>query len=167
MQKYQPYASDFNLSGALASVLWELNLLSKHYHPAVSTMASSISSMSSAHNQVYLSTMSPQQAFKDLSMEQESFSPKYDTRKSNNKRKGGSGSFKLATPDTTDSVNEDELRNKLSNHFKILCDFKENERLRVELDRTTLALQLYEDYKKQKKKTTGRRNISRKLVSVK
>ncbi|KAG6572469.1 hypothetical protein SDJN03_29197, partial [Cucurbita argyrosperma subsp. sororia] len=64
-----PYASDPTLSGALASVLWELNLLWKHYHPAVSTMSTSISSMNSAQNQVYISTVPPQQAFKDLSLE--------------------------------------------------------------------------------------------------
>ncbi|XP_059434002.1 nucleolar complex-associated protein 3-like [Corylus avellana] len=61
--KYQPYASDPNLSGALSSVLWELDLLSKHYHPAVSTLASSISSMTSANNQVFLSTVSPNKLF--------------------------------------------------------------------------------------------------------
>ncbi|XP_021820779.1 nucleolar complex protein 3 homolog isoform X1 [Prunus avium] len=74
--KYHPYASDPNLSGALASVLWELNLLTQHYHPAVSSMASSISSMNAATNQVYLSTISPQQAFTDFSLERpESFKP--------------------------------------------------------------------------------------------
>ncbi|CAJ1979331.1 unnamed protein product [Sphenostylis stenocarpa] len=43
MQKYLPYSTDPNLSGALASVLLELNLLSSHYHPAISTLASGIS----------------------------------------------------------------------------------------------------------------------------
>ncbi|KAK9275353.1 hypothetical protein L1049_022617 [Liquidambar formosana] len=156
--KYQPYASDPNLSGALASVLWELNLLSKHYHPAVSTMASSIASMSTAQNQVHLSTISPQQAFMDLSIERESFIPGSDIRKLNQKRKRGNGS---ATPaniglnlDVMSPTNEDEMRKKLSEHFMLLRDIKENERLRRELDRTTLSLQLYEEYKKQKLKMT-------------
>ncbi|KAF9682064.1 hypothetical protein SADUNF_Sadunf05G0069500 [Salix dunnii] len=158
--KFQPYATDPNLSGALASVLWELDLLCKHYQPAISTIASSISTMSTSHNQVYLSSTSPQQVFRDLSLEQESFNPKPDLRKSNNKRKRVSGTSKLATIEenlnSTGSLDEDELRKKLSNHFNLLRDFKENEKLRTELDRTTSALQLYEEYKKQKKKTARR-----------
>lgn len=158
--KYQPYATDPNLSGALASVLWELNLLCKHYQPAISTIASSISTMSTSHNQVYLASTSPQQAFRDLSLEQESFNPKSDLRKSNNKRKRGSGPSRLASIEenvnSTGSLDEDELRKKLSDHFSLLRDFKESEKLRTELDRTTSALQLYEEYKKQKKKPARR-----------
>lgn len=154
-QKYQPYASDPNLSGALASVLWELNLLSKHYHPAVSAMASSVSSTSTGHNQVYLSIISPQQAFFDLSLEGESFNLQSDSLKLNNKRKRGSGSSRSAcvTPLTdTILVSDDEVRKKLSTHFMLLRDIKENERLRGDLDRTTFYLKLYEEHKKQRRK---------------
>lgn len=153
--KHQPYASDPNLSGALASVLWELNLLSKHYHPAVSTMASNISNIGTTQNQVHLSNLSPQQAFMDLSLEQESFNPQSESMKFNSKRKRGSGSSKSASTEPTldtSSIDEDEVRKKLSTHFMLLRDIKENERLRSELDRTTLHLQLYEQHKKQKKK---------------
>lgn len=155
LQKYQPYASDPNLSGALASVLWELNLLSKHYHPTVSAMASSVSSISTGHNQVYLSIISPQQAFSDLSLKGESFNLQSDNLKLNNKRKRGSGSSRSARvaplPDTV-SVNDDEVRKKLSTHFTLLRDIKENERLRGDLDRTTFYLKLYEEHRKQQKK---------------
>ncbi|XP_050224679.1 nucleolar complex-associated protein 3 [Mercurialis annua] len=151
--KYQPFASDPNLSGALASVLWELNLLSEHFHPAISTMASSISSMSASHNQVYISLMSPQQAFAELSLQRELLNPKYDVRKSNNKKRKGSSKKVAAVEINQDatSADEDKLRKKLSDHFVLLRDVKENERLRCELDRTTLALQLYDEYTKQKK----------------
>ncbi|PQP93620.1 nucleolar complex protein 3 homolog [Prunus yedoensis var. nudiflora] len=154
--KYHPHASDPNLSGALASVLWELNLLTQHYHPAVSSMASSISSMNTAHNQVYLSTISPQQAFTDFSLERpESFKPPSDIKKSNNKRKRGSDPSVSAviepSADTT-SIDEDDVRKKLSAHFMILRDIKENQRLRAELDDTTSSIQLYEEYNQQKKK---------------
>lgn len=155
--KYQPYALDPNLSGALSSVLWELNLLSKHYHPTVATLASSISSMNAAQNQVYLATVSPQQAFLELSLERESFTPQNQSKKLNNKRKRGSGSSTSAgidpTPETG-STDEDEVRKKLSAHFMLLRDIKENERLRGELDRATLHLQLYEEHKKQRKKSS-------------
>ncbi|KAI5417618.1 hypothetical protein KIW84_042287 [Lathyrus oleraceus] len=69
--KYLPYATDPILSGALASVLWELSLLSKHYHPAISTMATVLSSMSTEQNQLFLSKSSPQLAFRDMSVDQE------------------------------------------------------------------------------------------------
>ena len=118
-------------------------------------MASNISSMNSAQNQVHLSIVSPQQAFMDLSLERESFKPQNESMKLNNKRKKGSGSSKSASiepiPDAS-SIDEDEVRTKLSTHFNLLRDIKENERLRSELDRTTLYLQLYEQHKKQKKK---------------
>ncbi|XP_052189804.1 nucleolar complex-associated protein 3 isoform X2 [Diospyros lotus] len=154
--KFQPYASDPNLSGALASVLWELNLLSKHYHPAVLTLASNISTMSTAHNHVYHSNMSPQQAFLESSLEQESFNPKIDTGKLNNKRRGsGYGSGKSDSngmnPGTTNLGDEGMVRKKLSEHFWLIHDINKNKQLRGELDRTTQSLQLYEQYKKQKK----------------
>ncbi|KAL6272442.1 hypothetical protein ACE6H2_023134 [Prunus campanulata] len=154
--KYHPYASDPNLNGALASVLWELNLLTQHYHPAVSSMASSMSSMNTAYNQVYLSTISPQQAFTDFSLErQESFKPPSDIKKSNSKRKRGSHPSVSAviepSADTT-SIDEDDVRKKLSAHFMILRDNKKNKRLRTELDDTTSSIQLCEEYNQQKEK---------------
>lgn len=155
-QKYQPYASDPNLSGALASVLWELNLLKKHYNPAVSTMASGILTMGSANTQVYHSIISPQQAFKEFSREQELIVPSGDAKRSNNKRKQGND--KLSTVKVQPEVNmkhqsdENEVRKKLTEHFLLRRDISENQRLRRELDRTTLSLNLYEQYKKQKKK---------------
>ncbi|XP_065864961.1 nucleolar complex-associated protein 3 [Euphorbia lathyris] len=160
--KYQPYVEDPNLSGALNSVLWELSLLSKHYHPTVSAMASSISSLSSSQSQVYIPSATPQQAFTGLSLERELLNLKFDIKKSSNKRKRGSSKATNTekTPDT-DPTDEEELKKKLSDHFKLRSDLKENERLRGELDRTTLALQLYDEYKEQKRKSR-RLNIQKK-----
>ncbi|KAL7217545.1 hypothetical protein ACSBR2_010911 [Camellia fascicularis] len=153
--KYQPYALDPNLSGALASVLWELNLLSKHYHPTVSTLASTISTLSTAQNQVYHSNVSPQQAFMESSLEHEPFDLKVDIEKPNHKRRRGSGSSVAnssgTNPGITDWTDEDTVRKRLSEHFSLIHDISENKRLRGELDRTTWSLQLYEQYKKQKK----------------
>ncbi|KAK8490947.1 hypothetical protein V6N13_031781 [Hibiscus sabdariffa] len=150
--KYQPYGSDPSLSGALASVLWELNLLSKHYHPTISTLASGISGMNSAQKQVYINIL-PQQAFKNLSLEEESFkfNPQASTLKSNNKRKSRTTALpSMLARDEPFPMDENEVSKKLSRHFGLLRDIKENERLRVELDRTTSSLQLYDDYKKQR-----------------
>lgn len=152
--KYQPYASDPNLSGALASVLWDLSLLSKHYHSAVSSIASSISNMDTAHNQVYLSTTSPQQAFAELSIEKESFNPSSNFATANRKRKRGTASLVSSLTriqDTQNFIEEDEVRKRFSEHFRVLSDIAENERLRSELKQTMLSIGLYEEYKKQKK----------------
>uniref|UniRef100_A0A803LPD6 Uncharacterized protein n=1 Tax=Chenopodium quinoa TaxID=63459 RepID=A0A803LPD6_CHEQI len=146
--KYQPYSSDPHLSGALASVLWELNLLSKHYHPTISTMASSISKISTTSNQVYMPTVSPQQAYKELLLESEHYSIKSDI-KLNNKRKRGNNNL-LGDDETSLEVDEEALREKLSDHFTVVHDIVENEKLRRELGLTTLSLQLHEEYKRHK-----------------
>ncbi|XP_027345896.1 nucleolar complex protein 3 homolog isoform X2 [Abrus precatorius] len=154
--KYQPYSTDPNLSGALASVLWELNLLSKHYHPAISTIASGISSMSAAHNQLLLSKSSPQQAFKEMSLDQELCFRQSGSIKLNNKKRRTNGSPtspSIGSSTVMSSFDDNELRMKLSSHFMLLHDIKENEKLRRELDRTALSLQLFEQYKKQKKRS--------------
>ncbi|KAL5130261.1 Nucleolar complex protein 3 [Glycine soja] len=157
IHKYLPYSTDPNLSGALASVLWELNLLSSHYHPAISTLASGISSMSTANNQVLLSKSSPQQAFKEMSLDQElCFTQQSDSIKLNNKKRRANGpaiSPSIGSTTVTNSFDDNELKRKLCSHFMVLHDIKENERLRKELDRTTLSLQLYEQYKKRSKQS--------------
>lgn len=148
---------DPNLSGALASVLWELNLLMKHYHPAVSSIASSISTMNTSNNQVYHSHVSPQQAYMELSQENKSFAPSSDVKRATSKKRSRSdympdkvvSDLNLMSP-----IDENVVRKKLSEHFLLLRDIQENERLRSELDRTTLSLNLYENYKKQKKRKT-------------
>ncbi|XP_047171543.1 nucleolar complex-associated protein 3 [Vigna umbellata] len=152
--KYLPHSTDPNLSGALASVLWELNLLSSHYHTAISTLASGISSMSTAHNQVLLSKSSPQLAFKEMSLDQElCFTQQTGSIKLKNKRRtnGPAASLSIGSTTVKSSFDDNELQRKLVSHFMVHHDIKENERLRKELDRTALSLQLYEQYKKQSK----------------
>lgn len=157
LQKYQPDSSDPNLSGALASVLWELSLLFKHYHPAVSSIASSISNMSTAHSQVYLATMSPQQAFKDLSIQQESFNPTSNFATANRKRKKTTGSLISSSVVFEDkgAINDDQIRKKFSDHFMLLRGITENEKLRAELNHTMSSISMYKEYKKQKKQREG------------
>lgn len=161
--KYQPDASDPNLSGALASVLWELSLLSKHYNPTISSMASAISGMATmdpSQNQAYLSTTSPVQAFRDLSIEQELSKPIGKPSSTQNRKKKRVKHFDVASsPERKGQiqcpVDEDELKNKFENHFKVLRDIEENERLRAELNRTLKSISMYEEYKQQKKLKKG------------
>ncbi|KAL7088307.1 hypothetical protein ACP275_13G120100 [Erythranthe tilingii] len=155
--KYQPDAMDPNRSGALASVLWELNLLKKHYHPAVCSIANSISTMNTSNNQVYHSHVSPLQAYTDLSQLDKSFAPSSDVKKGNNKKRKGNDNMPVkvvSEADLIDQIDENVVRKKLGEHFFLLRDIQENEKLRSEFDRTTLSLNLYEQYKKQKKRKT-------------
>ncbi|KAF9587726.1 hypothetical protein IFM89_004703 [Coptis chinensis] len=154
--KYQPCASDPNLSGALASVLWELSLLCKHYHPAISTAASSILTINTA-NQVYLAATSPLQAFKDLSIEQESFNPQRNSATQNRKRKNPSKSSILSGNELAQYSGDKEVLKKMfSEHFTVIRDISENESLRRELNSTVTSIRLYEEYKQQKKRNAKR-----------
>ncbi|KAF6154100.1 hypothetical protein GIB67_008110 [Kingdonia uniflora] len=151
--KYQACASDPNQSGALASVLWELSLLCKHYHPVISSAASTISNMNTAQNQVYLATTTPQQAFKDLNIEHEVFDAKGNLGISNKKKKNTTRSSAIGIDDPTNLYRDDEedLKRRFEEHFTVLRDIGENRRLRRELNRTVSSLRLYEEYKQKKR----------------
>ncbi|KAG6405162.1 hypothetical protein SASPL_132748 [Salvia splendens] len=151
--KFQPQVLDPNLCGALASVLWELNLLMKHYHPSVSSIAATISTMNANTNQVFRVHASPQQAYTELLKENESFATPSAIKRTNNKRKV-SDSVPVQGPDlnSSDEIDENAIRSKLSQHFSLLHDIQENERLRSEMDHTRQSLNLYETYKMQKKR---------------
>lgn len=58
----------------------------------------------------------------------------------------------VSIPDLMDQIAENEAREKLSKHFLLLHGIQESERLESELDQTTFTLNLYERYKKQKKR---------------
>ncbi|KAL3627099.1 hypothetical protein CASFOL_028462 [Castilleja foliolosa] len=155
--KYQPHAVDPNRSGALASVLWELNLLMKHYHSSVSAIATSISTMHTTNSQVYHTHVSPQQAFMDLSQEKMSLALSGDVKRVSSKKRKGTDYVPIKVGmdlDLSNQVEENDVRKKLTEHFLLIRDIQENERLRSELDRTKRSLDLYEQYKRQKKTKT-------------
>ncbi|KAK9153062.1 hypothetical protein Sjap_000542 [Stephania japonica] len=162
--KYQPFASDPNQSGALASVLWELSLLSKHYHPTISSAAAGIASMSAAPNQVYVAMTSPQQALIDLSLENESFDLKGNLRTSIRKRKKTSKPSLPPSDEPTQYSKDDEgLKVRFTEHFNMLRDIAENKRLRREMNRVESSLRLYDEYKNLKKeKQEGPKTRTRK-----
>ncbi|CAL9192004.1 unnamed protein product [Musa hybrid cultivar] len=157
--KYRPDATDPNISGALASVLWELSLLVKHYNPSISSMAASISSMASmnpAHSQVLFSTASPLQAFADLSTERELFKPASKAASLRRKRtREIEKDFVVMDPDQIrkyeNMIDEGVLTRKFKDHFILNKGIMENERLRRELNHTMSSISLYEDFKRQKK----------------
>jgi nucleolar complex protein 3 len=171
VQKYDPEAKDPYLSGALATVLWELSLLQKHYDPSVSGMASNVLSMANLNatqNPVQLSSANPLEAYKDLSMGRELSKPAGKVLTLKCKRKRRSKEFVALSPDVLQkadcTVGEDELREKLQSHFAVLRGISENERLRTELNHTLSSINMYKEYKKQKKQSKKSR-IGRKKVT--
>lgn len=102
--------------------------MTKHYHPAISTMAGTISNMNTSQNQTFLSAVTPQQAFADYSLQKEAFEPKSESRKLNNKRKRESGG------EDVPEIDMGELKKKLKENFTILRGIKEDERVRMEFE---------------------------------
>ncbi|KAL6598217.1 hypothetical protein ACP70R_046382 [Stipagrostis hirtigluma subsp. patula] len=169
--KYDPEAKDPYLSGALASVLWELSLLEKHYDISVSSMASNILSMANLNptqNPVPILNVNPLEAYRDLSIERELSKPASKVSL-NCKRKRRDKEFVALSPDVLQKadclVDKDELKEKLQSHFAVLRGISENERLRAELNHTLSSINMYKEYKKQKKKTmkskTGKKKVAR------
>ncbi|XP_074569211.1 nucleolar complex-associated protein 3 [Curcuma longa] len=158
VSKYQSDAKDPNLSGALASVLWELSLLTKHHNSSISSMATSIMSMGNvnpAQSQVFLSTASPLQAFRDSSVLCELSKPTSKSAISRQKRRELQKEYFLMDPEEMQKngnlVDEDEVRRKLEDRFAVHKVITENERLRKELNHTLSSISLYEEYNRQKK----------------
>lgn len=86
--------------------------------------------MNTSQSQTFLSAVTPQQAFADFSLVKESFEPKNESRKLNNKRKRDS------LPEEAKNVLEIDmvkLSKKLKENFTILQDIKGDERVRIEL----------------------------------
>jgi nucleolar complex protein 3 len=62
------------------------------------------------------------------------------------------------------SVDEDDLKEKLENHFAVLRGISENERLRAELNHTMSPISMYKEYKQKKKNVkseTGRKKVAK------
>ncbi|CAN6284345.1 unnamed protein product [Urochloa humidicola] len=166
--KYNPEAKDPYLSGALASVLWELSLLEKHYDVSVSSMASNILSMATLNptqNPVPILNVNPLEAYRDASIERELSKPAGKALSLNLKKKRRGKEFVALSPDVLHkadcSVDKDELKEKLQSHFSVLRGISENERLRAELNHTLSSINMYKEYKKQKK------NVKSKIVKKK
>ncbi|CAA6658032.1 unnamed protein product [Spirodela intermedia] len=155
--KYHPEASDPNLSGALSSVLWELSLLAKHYHPAISSTSSWISTMATSLNQVHLPTASPQQAFAELSILRGSFfpprkSPPSLNRKRKREKAAPPSGYLPENQAAAAAGGEEAVIEKMEEHFTVVRDIVEAEKMQVELNRVSSWISLYREYKKEVKK---------------
>ncbi|KQK21286.1 hypothetical protein BRADI_1g59970v3 [Brachypodium distachyon] len=158
--KYEPEAKDPYLSGALASVLWELSLLQKHHDKTVSAMASNILSMANLHatqNPVQLSSANPLEAYNELSVLQELSKPANKVSSLKCRRKRRAKEFVALSPDVLEkadcSLSDGELKEKLRSHFAVLRGISKNERLRIDLNHTLSSINLYKEYKRLKKQS--------------
>ncbi|RZC73486.1 hypothetical protein C5167_048966 [Papaver somniferum] len=132
--KYQPYASDPNQP-----------------HPALQALSADL-------NQVYLYTTTPQQAFKDLSIESEFFNL-MDTLGTSSRKKRKVSEFSKSDSSSLEPIqkvesliDEENFKNGLSKHFNVLQDVKKNEKLRKDLALMVSSIRSYQEYKRQKKK---------------
>lgn len=62
MQVYRPEAPDPESSGALASCLWELALLNRHFHPAVARLAADVAALASSRDATGYLSLTPTEA---------------------------------------------------------------------------------------------------------
>ncbi|KAJ3698354.1 hypothetical protein LUZ61_002059 [Rhynchospora tenuis] len=172
--KYQPEAVDPYLSGALASVLWELSLLSKHYNPSVSQMAYNILSMANlkpTQNIVNpsLIALNPMQAYWESTIQNELSKP-MNTKvppsfRCKRKREQGREYFVLDPEKMrnveSEVIGEEEAKVKFEEHFKVLRDISENERLKGELNHTLLSINLYNEFKREKREKRKRCRVEK------
>ncbi|GJN31797.1 hypothetical protein PR202_gb20241 [Eleusine coracana subsp. coracana] len=165
-------AKDPYLSGGLASVLWELSLLEKHYNISVSSMASNTLSMANLNptqNPVPILNVNPLEAYRDLSIEQELSKPASKVLTLNCKRKRRNEFVALSRDVLKEAecpVDEHDLKKRLESHFEVLRGISENERLRAELNHTMSSLSMYKEYKKQKKKNMKSKTGKKKEAKV-
>ncbi|KAF3333623.1 nucleolar complex protein 3 [Carex littledalei] len=162
--KYQPEVTDPYLSGALASVLWELSLLSKHYDPGVSQMVSNILSMANlkpTQNTVNpsLVALNPIQAFWESTIDKELSKP-MNTKvppSLKRKRKREGREYFVLDPEKmrnveNEVIGEEEVNVRFEEHFKVLRDISENERLKGELNRTLASINFFDEFKREREK---------------
>ena len=124
--------------------------------------------MNPTQNPVPILNVNPLEAYRDLSMERELLKPS-KALPLNLKKKRRGKEFVALSPDVLQkadcSVDKDELEEKLQSHFAVLRGISENERLRAELNNTLSSINMYKEYKKQKKKNmkfkTGRKKVAR------
>ncbi|KAJ7522542.1 hypothetical protein O6H91_18G016100 [Diphasiastrum complanatum] len=143
---YQPFAVDPDLSGALSSILWELNLLGKHYHPAVAKLAAQISSMASS--EFVPATMTSLDAVASYSTEEGGFRPAVQPPRKISKRrsyKSSNSSSLVAASEVVQVQGDSQIA--FASHFRLLKEFRDNELLRKELTRAQSKLELYKEYK--------------------
>jgi nucleolar complex protein 3 len=128
----------------------------------------SMANLNPTQNPVPILNVNPLEAYRDLSIEQELSKPASKVLSLNCKRKRRGKEFVALSADVLMkaecSVDEDDLKEKLENHFAVLRGISENERLRAELNHTMSPISMYKEYKQKKKNVkseTGRKKVAK------
>jgi nucleolar complex protein 3 len=164
-QVFHGEGDDPDLSGALSTVLWEVSLLSKHYHPDVAKLATQISKMESDSKDFVLSALSPKDAVLQYATKDGGFRPTIQLpRKLTNKKAYPNNillSKSMCAAGTIESgKNAEDIVSPdiFSSHFKVLRDFEKNKILRKELQQATRLIELYRKSKMKRKKRRKNKN---------
>lgn len=182
---YTPDATDPEASGALSSVLWDLTLLSTHFHPAVSKLAKEISALtSSSAPRTTLLMMTPAMAVSSYSTRQGGFRPAIPVPSvgGEGRNRGKKGvNFEIMTPGFEVAVREglgrlvegnvegegegevgkgwegelEQTEGAFRKYFREVRDFREQGRLRREERRVMRIEAVIEEYKTGKLKGGG------------
>ena len=116
-----------------------------------------MATLNPTQNPVPILNVNPLEAYRDLSIERELSKPASKALSLNLKKRRRGKEFVALNPDVLQkadcSVDKKELEEKLQSHFAVLRGISENERLRAELNHTLSSINMYKEYKKQKKNT--------------
>lgn len=163
---FQQEGIDPDLSGALSSVLWEVTLLSRHYHPAIATLASQISVMPTMSGEKFSATLTPKDAVVAYSVSKGGFHPPVQPPRKIVKRRSYMSQhgfpFETNIKDPFDAGqmesknSEQETGNMFASYFKVLREIKKNETLRRELSRSLRSIKLFKKFKADKLKVQKR-----------
>jgi len=125
-----------------------------------------MATLNPTQNPVPILNVNPLEAYRDLSIERELSKPASKALSLNLKKRRRGKEFVALNPDVLQkadcSVDKEELEEKLQSHFAVLRGISENERLRAELNHTSSSINMYKEYKKQKKKNMKSKIIKKK-----
>lgn len=135
-----------------------MSLLSRHYHPDVSKIATQISNMVTSSNALQ-AVLTPKEAIAIYSTTKGGFNPSIQLPKKNVRRKSYLSHYGVQPKavlfnDDHASTNCDKETNEMFlSHFKVLRDIKENEALRSRLNRTIRSIHLFKKFKANRMQT--------------
>lgn len=154
LQVYRPEAADPESSGALASCLWELTLLTQHFHPAVARLAADVAALAASRDATGYLSFTPTEAVAAYSTALGGFQPGIQAPRKKTGGKAGGGKRKPGLSESFKRlVQEDEVGvsgegidvETVGRSFRVLFrqvrDHRENVALRKE-QRRVAALNL-------------------------
>jgi nucleolar complex protein 3 len=110
LQVHRPEAADPESSGALASCLWELTLLTQHFHPAVTRLAADVAALAASRDATGYLSVTPTEAVAAYSTVSGGFRPGIQAPRKKTGGKTGGGKRKPGLSESFKRlVQEDEV----------------------------------------------------------